>query len=94
MNEMVSKTHDLLELSGNNIATYIARVKGESDVFANSPVLRQYLEENDESLRPVLMSDIEQLLKMMTARNPSWWFPRTDVSFPMRKIWICRFRKI
>ena len=63
MNEMVSKTHDLLELSGNNIATYIARVKGESDVFANSPVLRQYLEENDESLRPVLMSGIEQLLK-------------------------------
>lgn len=63
MNEMVSKTHDLLELSGNNIATYIARVKGESDVFANSPVLRQYLEENDESLRPALMSDIEQLLK-------------------------------
>ena len=41
----------------------IARVKGESDVFANSPVLRQYLEENDESLRPALMSDIEQLLK-------------------------------
>ena len=38
-------------------------MKGESDVFANSPVLRQYLEENDESLRPVLMSDIEQLLK-------------------------------
>ena len=63
MNEMVSKTYDLLELSGNNIATYIARVKGESDVFANSPVLRQYLEENDESLRPALMSDIEQLLK-------------------------------
>ena len=63
MKETVSKTHDLLDLSGNNIATYIARVKGESNVFANNSLLRQYLAGDDESLRGDLMDSINELLK-------------------------------
>jgi len=63
MKETVSKTHDLLDLSGNNIATYIARVKGESNVFANNSLLRQYLAGDDESLRGDLMDSIDELLK-------------------------------
>ena len=63
MNETVSKTHDLLEMSGANIGTYIARVKGESNVFAANPMLRQYLSKDDESLRAGLMSQIHTLLE-------------------------------
>ena len=63
MDETVSKTHDLLEMSGENIATYIARVKGESNIFASNPTLRQYLEENDEGQRVDLLSQIDSLLR-------------------------------
>ena len=63
--ETFSKTHDLLEMSGINIATYIARVKGESNVFASDPALRQYLSGDDESLRTSLMSRIDSLLQMI-----------------------------
>ncbi len=61
--ETFSKTHDLLEMSGINIATYIARVKGESNVFASDPALHQYLSGDDESLRSSLMSRIDSLLQ-------------------------------
>ncbi len=37
MDETVSKTHELMELSGTNLSTYIAHVKGESNVFASDP---------------------------------------------------------
>ena len=63
MSETISKTHDLLEMSGANIGTYIARVKGESNVFAGSPSLRQYLSDDEESLRTGLLSQIDTLLQ-------------------------------
>ena len=63
MNETVSKTHDLLKLSSANIGTYIARVKGESNVFADNPMLRQYLSRDSESLRAGLLSQIDTLLQ-------------------------------
>lgn len=63
MSETISKTHDLLEMSGANIGTYIARVKGESNVFAGSPSLRQYLSGDEESLRTGLLSQIDTLLQ-------------------------------
>lgn len=63
MSETISKTHDLLEMSGANIGTYIARVKGESNVFAGSPSLRQYLSDDEESLRIGLLSQIDTLLQ-------------------------------
>lgn len=62
MDETVSKTQDLLEMSGVNISTYIARVKGESNVFASDPTLRQYLAEDQEGLRSGLMTRIDALL--------------------------------
>ncbi|WP_243132950.1 cache domain-containing protein [[Clostridium] hylemonae] len=62
MDETVSKTHELLELSGTNLSTYIARVKGESNVFASDPTLRQYLSGNDEGPREGLLSRIGALL--------------------------------
>lgn len=65
--ETISKTHELLEMSGTNIATYIARVKGESNVFASDPALRQYLSGNDESLQGGLLSRIDSLLKNDTS---------------------------
>lgn len=63
MSETISKTHDLLEMSGANIGTYIARVKGESNVFSGSPSLRQYLSDDEESLRTGLLSQIDTLLQ-------------------------------
>ena len=63
MSETISKTHDLLEMSGANIGTYIARVKGEYNVFAGSPSLRQYLSDDEESLRTGLLSQIDTLLQ-------------------------------
>lgn len=63
MNETISKTHDLLEMSGANIGTYIARVKGESNVFAGNPTLRQYLSGDEENLRTGLLSQIDTLLQ-------------------------------
>ena len=63
MSETISKTHDWLEMSGANIGTYIARVKGESNVFAGSPSLRQYLSDDEESLRTGLLSQIDTLLQ-------------------------------
>ena len=63
MDETVSKTQDLLEMSGANIGTYIARIKGESNVFADDPALRRYLSDDDESLRAGLLSQIDSLLK-------------------------------
>ena len=63
MNETISKTHDLLDMSGANISTYIARVKGESNVFAATPALRQYLSKEDVTLRAGLLSQINTLLK-------------------------------
>lgn len=63
MNETVSKTHDLLKLSSANIGTYIARVKGESNVFADNPMLRQYLSRDSENLRAGLLSQIDTLLQ-------------------------------
>lgn len=63
MDETVTKTHDLLEMSGTNISTYIGRVKGASNVFASDPTLRQYLTEGDERLQSGLMSRIYALLK-------------------------------
>lgn len=63
MSETISKTHDLLEMSGANIGTYIARVKGESNVFAGSPSLRQYLSDDEESQRTGLLSQIDTLLQ-------------------------------
>lgn len=63
MDETVSKTHELMELSGTNLSTYIAHVKGESNVFASDPTLRQYLSGNDESLRDGLLSRINVLLE-------------------------------
>ena len=63
MNETVSKTHDLLKLSGTNISTYIARIKGDSNVFAGNPALRQYLSGDDENLRTGLLSQIDTLLE-------------------------------
>ena len=63
MDETVSKTHDLLEMSGANIATYIARVKGESNIFASDPALRQYLAGRDEKQRGGLLSQIDSLLR-------------------------------
>ncbi len=63
MDETVSKTHDLLEMSGSNIATYIARVKGESNVFSSDPALRLYLMEDNADLRAELMSRIDALLE-------------------------------
>ncbi len=63
MDETVSKTQDLLEMSGINISTYIARVKGESNVFASDPTLRQYLAGDQEDLRTGLLSRIDALLK-------------------------------
>ncbi|MDO4272195.1 MAG: sensor histidine kinase [Eubacteriales bacterium] len=61
--ETVSKTQKLLDMNGTNISTYIARVKGESNVFASDPTLRQYLSGNDESLQEGLLSQIYSLLK-------------------------------
>lgn len=46
MSETVSKTHNLLDMSGTNISTYIARVKGEANVFSSDPTLRRYLSED------------------------------------------------
>lgn len=63
MNETVSKTRNLLDMSGTNISTYIARVKGESNIFAGDPMLRQYLSKDDESLRTGLLSRIDAMLK-------------------------------
>ena len=63
MDETVTKTHDLLEMSGTNISTYIGRVKGASNVFASDPTLRQYLSGDDESLKAGLLSRIDALLK-------------------------------
>lgn len=63
MNETVSKTHELMDLSGTNLSTYIARIKGESNVFASDPTLRQYLSGDDESLQEGLLSRIDTLLE-------------------------------
>lgn len=63
MNETVTKNHDLLKMSGNNISTYIARVKGEANVFSGDPTLCQYLSGADEGLKNGLMSRIDSLLK-------------------------------
>lgn len=63
MDEMVSKTHDLLEMSGANIGTYIDRIKGESNVFSSEPALRLYLSGDDESLRDGLLARISTLLE-------------------------------
>lgn len=63
MDETVTKTHDLLEMSGTNISTYIARVKGEANVFSSDPTLRQYLSEGGESLKNGLLSRIDSLLQ-------------------------------
>lgn len=63
MSETVSKTHNLLEMSGTNISTYIARVKGESNVFSSDPTLRRYLSGDDESLKSDLMFQIGTLIK-------------------------------
>lgn len=63
MDETVSNTHDQLEMSGINISTYIARVKGESNVFASDPTLRQYLAGDDEGLQADLLSRIGAMLE-------------------------------
>lgn len=63
MDETVSKTHNLLDMSGTNISTYIARVKGESNIFAGDPMLSEYLSGDDESLRAGLLSRIGTMLK-------------------------------
>lgn len=62
-NEAVSKTRDLLEMSGANITTYIGRIKGTSNIFANDPTLLQYLSANDESLLAELLARIGVLLQ-------------------------------
>lgn len=63
MDEAVLKTRDLLEMSGANISTYIARVKGESNVFAADPMLRQFLSGKEENPEPELMGQIVTLLE-------------------------------
>lgn len=63
MDETVSKTHNLLDMSGDNISTYIARVKGESNVLSSDPALRRYLSEGDEGLGKEMMFRIDTLLK-------------------------------
>ena len=54
MDETVLKTRDQLEMSGANISTYIARIKGESNVFAADPMLRQYLSGKEDAPEPDL----------------------------------------
>lgn len=66
MDETVAKTHELLEMSGTNIATYIARIKGESCVFSSDPTLLQYLSGGSERLRSGLLTRIDTLLKSDT----------------------------
>ena len=63
MDETVSKTRDLLEMSGTNISTYIARVKGSSNVFAGDPALRQYLAGNGQQLQGDLLARIHAMLE-------------------------------
>lgn len=62
MDETVSKTHDLLEMSGANIATCMARVKGTSNIFADDPALRRYLAGSEENLEPDLLARIDSML--------------------------------
>lgn len=62
MDETVLKTRDLLEMSGANISTYIARIKGESNVFAADTMLRQYLSGKEETPEPELMGQIMTIL--------------------------------
>ena len=62
MDETVLKTRDQLEMSGANISTYIARIKGESNVFAADPMLRQYLSGKEDAPEPDLMGQIMTIL--------------------------------
>lgn len=62
MDETVLKTRDQLEMSGANISTYIARIKGESNVFAADPMLRQYLSGKEDTPEPDLMGQIMTIL--------------------------------